>query len=76
MPHRTGKLELLPALLQRGDRIGIGHPLKRRRHELLQARDAFLVDTLDEEFQIVAAFVEQRREDVLQKRFRQIRVGR
>ena len=41
----------------------------------LDARDAVLVDALGEELQVVAALVQQRREDVLQERLGQIGVG-
>jgi hypothetical protein len=71
-----GELEFPPALLERGNRVGVRHSRERRRDERLEARDALLVDALGEERQVIASFVQQRREDVLEERFRQVGVGR
>ena len=64
------------ALFERGDGVGVRHAHEGRVDERFEPGDALLVDPLGEEFQIVTALVEQRREDVLEKRFRQVGIGR
>jgi hypothetical protein len=72
--HR--ELEGRAAALERGDRIGVGQALERRVDEGLDAADAVLVDAIGEERHVVAALVQQRGEDVLEERLRQVGVGR
>jgi hypothetical protein len=70
--HR--KFELLPALFERGDGLGVRHPLERGRDEALEPGDARLVDAVGEKLQVIAAFGQERRENVLEEGLGEIRV--
>ena len=74
-PPRHGKFELLALgdrFFELLDRFGVVHSLERGVDELLQSIDAALVDSLLKERHVVATFLEQCLEDVLEHVFRQI----
>ena len=74
MPHRTGNSNAFATLLESGYRVGVGDALERRVDERLDALHAVFVDAIGKELHVIAALVQQRGQDVFEKRLREVGV--